>query len=149
MPRNDAAAFRMWAEACEALARAERLQREVFRPRQAPAATRGVAATPPVLPVWEPPADVLETPHEVLILVALPGVDPDQVEAAIEGGTLHVTGLRLLPPELREASIHRMELPQGRFERHLPLPPGRYAAPVHRSMAQGCLLVRLEKLGAA
>ena len=147
MPRNDAAAFRMWAEACEALARAERLQREVFRPRQAPAA-RGAAA-PPVLPVWEPPADVLETPREVLILVALPGVDPEQVEASIEGGALHVTGLRLLPPELRGASIHRMELPQGRFERHLPLPPGRYAAPVHHSMAQGCLLVRLEKLGAA
>ena len=139
MPRNNDAAVWMWAEACEALARAERLQRQVFHPRQGAA-----QATP----VWEPPADVLETEREVLILVALPGVDPGHVEAAIEGGALHVAGLRLLPPELRGAAIHRMELPQGRFERRLPLPPGRYAAPVRHSMAQGCLLVRLEKLTA-
>ena len=57
----------MWAEACEMLARAERLHRQFFEPRRS-AASR--------LPVWQPPADVLETEREVLILVALPGVDP-------------------------------------------------------------------------
>ena len=45
------------------LARAERLNRELFRPR-------GLLAR---LPVWEPPVDVLETEREVLVLVALPG----------------------------------------------------------------------------
>lgn len=138
MFRNDIAA-RMWAEACEALARAERLHRQAFRPAR-PAASAA-------LPVWEPPADVLETEREVIILVALPGVDPAQVEAFIENGALRVAAIRLLPAELQGAAIHRMELPQGRFERRLPLPPGRYAAPVRHSMVQGCLLVRLEKLG--
>ncbi len=137
MPRNDAAALRMWAEACAALAEAERRQREAFQPRRARAA----------LPVWEPPADVLETEREVLILVALPGVDPARVETVIENGVLHVAGVRLLPAELAGATIHRLELPQGRFERRLPLPAGRYAAPVRRSLVDGCLLVRLEKLG--
>src|SRR5919202_738962 len=127
----------MWADACEMLARAERLHRQFFEPRRSPTASR--------LPVWQPPADVLETEREVLILVALPGVDPNAVEAAIEGGALHVAGLRLLPPELRGAAIHRMELPQGRFERRLPLPPGRYAAAVRHSLVHGCLLVRLDK----
>ncbi len=136
MPRDDARSW-MWAEACEMLARAERLHQQFFQPRLAAAR----------LPVWEPPADVLETEREVLILVALPGVDPAQVEAVIEDGTLRVAGLRLLPPELQNAAIHRMELPQGRFERRLPLPPGRYAVPVRQSVANGCLLVRLQKLG--
>ena len=140
MARDDAAGSGawMWADACEMLARAERLHRQSFEPRRS-AASR--------LPVWQPPADVLETEREVLILVALPGVDPDAVEAAIEDGALLVAGLRVLPPELRSAAIHRMELPQGRFERRVPLPPGRYSTDVRRSFAAGCLLVRLEKAG--
>ena len=60
----------------------------------------------------------------VLILVALPGVDPDKVELAIRDGMLLMAGERVLPQELRTAIIHRLELPQGRFERQVPLPPG-------------------------
>jgi HSP20 family protein len=140
MARNDAGLW-MWAEACESLLRAERLHRQPFRPLRAEGGPTGP------LPVWEPPADVLETEREVLILVALPGVDPAAIEAVIESGALRVAGHRLLPAELRGAAIHRMELPRGRFERRLPLPPGRYAAAVRHSMVEGCLLVRLEKLG--
>ena len=50
----------------------------------------------------------------------------------------------LLPPELRHAAIHRLELPQGAFERRVPLPPRAYDA-VHRSLANGCLVVHLRK----
>jgi len=56
----------MWSEALQMLARAERLHREAFSPPQA--GRRGVN--------WEPPTDVLETQDAVLVLVALPGVDP-------------------------------------------------------------------------
>ncbi|MBL6454660.1 Hsp20/alpha crystallin family protein [Belnapia sp. T6] len=127
----------MWAEACDMLQRAERLHRQFFLPRHAVAP----------LPVWHPPADMLETEAEVLILIALPGVPPEAVEAVIEDGALRVAGLRLLPAELRNAAIHRLELPQGRFERRIPLPPGRYTTPVRHSLVDGCLLVRLEKAG--
>ena len=50
----------------------------------------------------------------------------------------------MLPPELRTAVIHRLELPQGRFERRIPLPPGRYDA-VRRFAANGCLVFELAK----
>jgi HSP20 family molecular chaperone IbpA len=99
----------MWSEAFAMLARAERLHREVFRP--------GRSLSP--LPVWEPPVDILETARAVLILVALPGVNSDQVEATISGSDLVISGTRVLPSELRTAVIHRLELPQGRFERRL------------------------------
>ena len=125
----------MWAEACEMLARAERLHRQFFQP------ARGEAR----LPTWEPPADVVETERELLILVALPGVDPDRVDAHIENGSLVVLGHRTLPSELREAVIHRLEIPLGRFERRLPLPAGRYEA-ARRYAVHGCLLVTLRKL---
>src|SRR5271166_1204250 len=127
----------MWSEACEMLARAERLHRELFRPA-------GVEAR---MPAWEPPVDVLETEREVIALVALPGVYPDQVKVAVEGNELVLAGTRVLPAELGTAVIHRLELPQGRFERRVRLPTGRYNA-VRRSAADGCLVITLEKAGA-
>ena len=110
---RDVARDWMWSEACEMLARAERMHRELFRP----------AGTQARLPAWEPPVDILETEFEVLALVALPGVDADNAQAVIEDGDLVVTGTRVLPVELRTAIIHRLELPQGRFYRRLRLPP--------------------------
>ena len=124
----------MFSEACEMLARAERMHRELFRP--------GGAASR--LPTWEPPVDVLECGGAVLVPVALPGVDPAQIEAAIEGSELVVSGARVLPPELQTAVIHRLELPQGRFERRVRLPAGRYGA-VRRGTVHGCLAITLEK----
>ena len=121
----------MWSEAVEMLARAERLHRDFFRPT--------------ALPTWEPPADVLEMEHEILIVVALPGVPATSIEAGIEGDYLTIMGTRMLPPELRTATIHRLEIPQGRFQRRIPLPSGRYSA-VHRAVADGCLLIKLEKV---
>jgi HSP20 family protein len=123
----------MWSEAVEMLARAERMHRELFRP-----------AVGRPIPTWEPPVDVLETEHEVLVLVALPGVDLDQVETVIEGAYLMVAGARTLPAELATAVIHRLELPQGRFERRVRLPAGHYGA-VRRAAVQGCVLINLRK----
>jgi HSP20 family molecular chaperone IbpA len=97
-------------------------------------------------PAWEPPVDILETERDVLVLVALPGVKAEEIEASIENGDLLIAGTRVLQPELRTAVIHRLELPQGRFERRLRLPAGRYSG-VGRSIVDGCLLVTLAKSG--
>jgi HSP20 family molecular chaperone IbpA len=133
MRADDPAAW-MWSEAVQMLSEAERLHRQLFQPRGRLA---GQAC-------WEPPVDVLETAREVLILAALPGVDPDAVETVIEDGALFLSGERVLPGELATAAIHRLELPQGRFERRIPLPAGRYDG-VRHVAANGCLLVSLRK----
>jgi HSP20 family protein len=124
----------MLSEAVEALARAERLHQQFLNLQ--PSGGRPEAS-------WEPPIDVLETDREVLILIALPGVDPDQVEALIDQGYLVVSGRRVLPAELRNARILRLELPQGRFERRIPLPTGRYT--ITRFASNGCIGLRLAK----
>ncbi|MCA6116168.1 Hsp20/alpha crystallin family protein [Bradyrhizobium sp. WSM 1738] len=124
----------MLSDAIETLARAERLHQQ-FLNLQPLAGTRE--------PCWEPPTDVLETDREIFILIALPGVDPNEVEAVIENGTLVVSGRRTLPAELREARILRLELPQGRFERRIRLPSGSYT--ITRFAAHGCIGLRLAK----
>ncbi len=126
----------MWSEALQMLARADRLHREVFNP---PGAGSSAVAG------WEPPVDVLETEDAVLVLAALPGVNAQQVRLVIHNGVLLIAGERVLPPELRTAVIHRMELPQGRFERQVRLPAGTYEQPTS-AVADGCLIVRLPKL---
>jgi HSP20 family molecular chaperone IbpA len=125
----------MWADAVDLLERMQRIQQQSFAPSRA---TGG-------MPNWEPPVDMIETAQELLVLVALPGVDLDQTDAYIEEGVLIVRGHRILQPELRHARVHRLELPQGRFERRLPLPSGHYDN-VRRSSAHGCLLVTLHKV---
>jgi HSP20 family molecular chaperone IbpA len=133
MPAKDPINW-MLSDAIETLARAERLHQQ-FLKLQPLAGIRE--------PSWEPPIDVLETDRELLILIALPGVDPNEVETLLEDRTLVVSGRRTLPVELRNARILRLELPQGRFERRIPLPSGRYT--ITRFAAHGCIGLRLAK----
>lgn len=123
----------MWAEACQFLDRAERLQRRFFE--------LGRTADQPC---WEPPVDVFETESELLIEIALPGVAPQQVTTAVEDGALVVTGERKLPATAEPAVIRRLELPYGRFERRIPLAAGRYEL-VRRELVNGCLMLSLRK----
>ena len=121
----------MWAEACEAMERAERLHRQFFH--------RGPAA-----PNWEAPIDVFETAEALTVLIALPGVEPDSINVVLSGGVLAVTGERALPTELQQARIQRMEIPHGRFQRRIELPPQPFEISA-RHLANGCLMLRLRR----
>ncbi|HZT89498.1 MAG TPA: Hsp20/alpha crystallin family protein [Stellaceae bacterium] len=121
----------MWAEACEAMDRAERLHRQFFH--------RGAAAAN-----WEAPIDVFETAEGLIVLIALPGVESDSVNVVLSGGVLVVSGERALPPELHQARIVRMEIPYGRFQRRIELPPEPFQISA-RHLANGCLLLRLRR----
>jgi len=122
----------MWAEACQAMERAERLQRQFFH--RAPAA-----------PNWEAPIDVFETAEALTILIAMPGVDVDTIKVVLDGGVLVVNGERALPPEVRDARILRMEIPHGQFRRRIELPPEPFEIS-GRHLAGGCLMLRLRRL---
>jgi HSP20 family molecular chaperone IbpA len=122
----------MWAEACAMIERAEQLHRRFFQPGLAPAAAVN----------WEPPVDVFETEQELTIVAALPGVEPQEIEIAIQQGVVRVGGVRQLPACVHGAAIHRMELPHGRFERRIRLPGERWQ--VDRfALVNGCLVLSL------
>lgn len=76
--------------------------------------------------------------------MALPGVDAERVEAVIDDTDLVVVGTRTLPAEFQTAVIHRLELPQGRFERRVRLPAGHYTS-VQRTSVYGCLFITCKK----
>ena len=79
------------------------------------------------------------------ILIALPGVEPDQIQVTLSAGVLIVSGERSLPRELGNARIHRLEIPHGHFQRRIELPPARFEIS-GRHLANGCLKLQLHKV---
>jgi HSP20 family protein len=124
---------RMWADACELLARAERLHRQFFTPQTVEGAIG-----------WSPPVDLYETENEFVVLIALPGVDPSDIEIRMLDRMLEVRGHRRMPELGRGAVIHRLEIPQGRFLLRFTLPEAGTALAA-RGFEHGCLLLRLAK----
>jgi HSP20 family molecular chaperone IbpA len=122
----------MLGEALSLLEQAEKLHRQFFR----------VGTLAANAHAWEPPIDVVETAYDVRILMALPGVTPEAVAVCAEPGGVTVTALRAFP-ECAGARIHRVEIPYGRFERRIPMPPG--VELTERSLAQGVLTLVFKK----
>ena len=92
-----------------------------------------------------PRVDIFETTTELWVLVALPDVAPDKIQVTLEQNVLEVSGERVLPQAFRHAAIHRLEIPHGRFERRVELPPGNYEPPKRRIL-NGCLFLNLTKI---
>ena len=65
------------------------------------------------------PIDVYTTPSEIVIVTAVAGVPPDEVEVTLEGETLTIRGE--LPPPLENVDYIFQERPYGRFSRALTL----------------------------
>ena len=131
MPKRQLEAL-MWAQACEAMERAQRLHRQFFH-------------RAPTTSCWEAPCDIFETDDMLTILIALPGVALDQIKVTLSAGVLIVSGELSLPDELRNARIHRLEIPHGVFQRRIELPPARFEIS-GRHLANGCLKLQLHKI---
>jgi HSP20 family molecular chaperone IbpA len=124
----------MWAQACEILAQADRMHQQFFR----------LTSQARTQATWEPPADVFETEHEVLIVVALPGVDPGRVEVSSEPGAIVVRAERPHPFRGSGATVRQVEIPYGYFERRIALPAIALELASHE-LKNGCLMLRLRK----
>jgi len=123
----------MWNEALALITRAEQLHRRFFEP-----------GIPMQVASWEPPVDMFETDQDLWILLALPGVEQGDLDVSVDANVLRVSGQRRLPSVVRTASIHRLEIPYGRFERRIKLPSTPFV--LGRSdLVNGCLVLGLEK----
>ncbi len=124
----------MWTRACELIDRAERLHRQFFQPVTAEVHDLS----------WEPPVDIAETESELLITVALPGVDRRSVKVTVDAGRVLVVGFRGPSAMPRGSLVHRLEIPYGKFERQITFPATR----LHLGQSQftdGCLVLKFSK----
>lgn len=124
----------MWGEALGLLEQADRLHRQFF------------GRAPGSQVCWQPPADIVETERELFVIVALPGVEPESIQLRPgNDGTFVIEAIRASCVKTQTIAVRCLEIPYGRFERRIVLPPGRYEL-VEQSSRNGCLELRLQKL---
>ncbi len=95
---------------------------------------------------WRPPADVVETASEVIVLVELAGVDHEQLDVLLFEDALIVEGERRLPAHAAGV-YHAAEIRQGQVRLELPLPAAIDPERVNAHYERGLLEMRLGKRG--
>lgn len=89
------------------------------------------------------PMDVYTTDEEVVITLAVPGVDPDSVDITVEGNTLNIRGEVEGP--LENVDYVLQERPYGTFNRSLQLNVPVDANKAEASFDQGILTLQIPK----
>jgi len=122
----------MWSRACALIDEAERRHRRFFE----------LVTVRSQQPAWEPPVDIFLLDRELQVLVALPGVRAEDIAIELTSDGLRVTAASRPPRLGHQARILRLEIPYGRMERRIELPPGRYQL-LGQELLDGCLRIRL------
>lgn len=94
-----------------------------------------------------PPVDVMETPTELIIIAAIPGLQQaSDVRIELSGHLLKLEGEINLLPALSSMKVHQQEMRYGKFSRTVTLPVGVHAQNAKATYQRGILEVRLAKL---
>lgn len=91
---------------------------------------------------WIPSADIAAVNEQLVIYVALPGVNRDEVEVTYTAPTLTIAGQRHLQVgDERQATYHTKELSWGRFRRSFTLPDGIGSEDLRVAFTGGLLII--------
>ena len=115
----------------------DRLFEDSFvRPSRALAAIGEVAA---------PALDVYQTPNEVVVKAALPGLKPEDVSIDITGETLTIKGESKAEQEIKKEDYLYQERRYGAFSRSVVLPSGLKSDKAQATMEDGILTLTIPK----
>ena len=94
---------------------------------------------------WFPPVDILEDAAEYLFKIDLPDVKPEDIQVAVEGDGLVISGER--PQPWQDDRKHlRIERPHGYFERRFSLPDDSNRGEINVLFAASVLEVHVRKV---
>jgi len=95
--------------------------------------------------VAAPALDIYQTPSEVVVKAALPGVKPEDVSIDITGETLTVKGERKAEQEIKKEDYLYQERRYGTFSRSVVLPSGLKTDKAEATMENGVLTLNIPK----
>jgi len=107
--------------------------------------TGGEALRPTAAGAWMPAMDVYETGDTIVAKLELPGIEPGDVEVAVEDSTLTVSGKREFESETNEENYHRVERRYGSFSRSISLPQTADVEKVNARFDKGVLHIEVPK----
>lgn len=94
---------------------------------------------------WIPAVDVRENKDALEIQVEVPGIDPKDVQVAVENGVLVIKGSRNFEKATEGETYHRVERAYGSFERSFTLPTNVDPEKVKATYKHGVLHLSLAK----
>jgi HSP20 family protein len=96
--------------------------------------------------VSAPTLDVYQTPSEIVVKAALPGVKPEDVNIDITGDTLTVKGESKAEQEVNREDYLYQERRYGAFSRSVVLPGGLKSDKAEATMEDGVLTLTIPKV---
>ncbi len=90
--------------------------------------------------------DVYQTDEEIVIQSAIAGVEPEDLDIALENDVVTIKGNRERPPEKEERNYFYQECYWGRFSKEIILPAEVDNLRVQASMKKGILTIRIPKI---
>ena len=94
---------------------------------------------------WVPAVDVYEDKDKFSVKAELPGMKKEDLDIALQGNTLTISGERKHEEEKKEGENYRSERYFGRFQRSLTLPAPVDARKIQASYKDGILTITLPK----
>jgi len=95
--------------------------------------------------VAAPALDVYQTPNEVVVKAALPGLKPEDVSIDITGETLTIRGEHKAEQEIKKEDYLYQERRYGAFSRSVVLPSGLKPDKAEATMEDGVLTLTIPK----
>ena len=96
--------------------------------------------------VAAPALDVYQTPNEMLVKAALPGVKPEDVDIDIAGDTLTIKGETKAEQEIKRENYLYQERRYGAFSRSIALPGGLKLDKAEAVAEDGVLTITIPKV---
>ncbi len=94
---------------------------------------------------WKPLTDVYETDQEIVIVMDIAGISPQDVKVQLDGSVLTLRGIRREYSSGVKRHYHKMEIDFGLFERRIELPAPVDHERISTRYSQGFLEIRLPK----
>jgi HSP20 family protein len=100
---------------------------------------RSLPAETRLLADFQPDVECYHKDGNVVYRLAIPGVDPKNVDLSIAGGQVTVKGERSAPSELKDENWLIQEFRYGKFQRSFNLPEGADVDKVNATFSNGIL----------
>jgi len=103
----------------------------------------------PAITEWAPALDLSETKEAIVVKAEVPGLEPKEIEIALQGDLLTIKGEKKQEKEEKGEHYHRMERSYGAFARTVRLPVPVDGSKVTATFKNGLLMIQLPKTPAA
>ena len=94
---------------------------------------------------WTPAVDIVEEDERFILMLEIPGVDPQTIDVSVEDNVLSISGSRKADEISEKAEVHRRERRAGDFKRSFTLPDSVQADGISATGKFGVLEVNIPK----